>query len=188
MDNVFKCTIVIVLIALLVFIIWNLVLAYQIKEKLNSENTKNKELYFELKYQLQYIVAIFAVITALIAFLGYNSFEKIDIETERKVAILVNKSFTSDSVNFIKRVNCLHDSLTKFERNFKILNQEYIRLKQKDILTNKIFVLNDDFQFISPNYYQSKKIYYKNIDNGKNPSFKKAPSIIFSHVSGAVLN
>lgn len=90
MTPIFKYSLILLLIAILVLLGWNILLF-----KSRKIRRKNSEEYIEIKYQQQFYIAIFAVLIGLTSFMGYDKYtdleNSISEKIEQKTAIKVEK-------------------------------------------------------------------------------------------------
>lgn len=80
--------IVIILLGLLIFSIWNFFNLNRLSKQQRID-VETAERYFELKYRIQFLTSFAALIIALIGFVGYNTFDNIksDIKSELMLEI-----------------------------------------------------------------------------------------------------
>ncbi|NTW31785.1 MAG: hypothetical protein HGB12_04040 [Bacteroidetes bacterium] len=192
--------IVIILSILLIFAGWNFFstnrLIKNIKSNIKEENNDSR--YFELKYRIEFIVAIFSVIIVVIGFLGYNTFENAKKEIHKSIIDKNDSLFKILSKNEIKLgkfdsgivklegKNAKIDSgLLKYDSKAKSLNNSMLNLKNlievinsKNILKQNYYIVNS----LSINLYNNiKKIYFNDLitDMGdKLPIFTSPPIIL----------
>lgn len=85
--------IVVILLALLVSSVWNLGILRVLRSKIDAEPKKlSDERYYELKYRMQFLTAVFTMIAALIALYGYDTFQTATEEIQKSLESKVQAS------------------------------------------------------------------------------------------------
>lgn len=193
---------VLTVIALIVFSVWNLLTLREIKAKSrNNEKELLDQKYFELKYKIEFLVAIFTVLVALAGFLGYNSIQNAKSEIQsnlnKEVSIIENRIKNTDKTISDKDsiVNRLNGKLNVISENSSTTENTIKNQKERlNLLVNKIEVINKK-NIIKQNYYivslknykydendtTNHKFYFKDLKTnlGDNlPNFKIAPIVI----------
>lgn len=160
MNTFFSVLIFILIIALIVFLIWNIIL---FKTKVNSKNDSRE--YLELKYQLQFYVAVFSVLIGVFTFLGYSSYNDI----VEKVKNEISKETDSIVIDTKSKIKNTESQLSKIS-----FENERIRESNKDILENnektndRFYKLYDQFLSLNRELYNSEKQLQSQIDNVNN--------------------
>ena len=188
---------VIILFALLVVSAWNGYTLLQIK-KMNKEGEKTSadERYYELKFKIQFLVAMFTFLAAIAGLYGYNTLE----DVKQKLTTELNDSIDSLKQRLRATTTNLNskDSIVKnLENDLGTLSENVPRLKkgfgQIEFLERKIQTINGK-NILKQNYYivtslsfttndlsKPAKIYFKDLTTNlgdKLPSFTRPPLII----------
>lgn len=164
MSTTFSVLIFLLIIALIIFLIWNIFLFKNIR----NTNNSNKD-YLELKYQMQFYIAVFSVLIGLFSFLGYSSYK--DIEANVKSEILTQ---TEDIIR--KSKNDLNDKIesTKLELLKISFENERIKTSNKDVLDNnektndRFYKLYEQFINLNKELNGSQRQLQSQIDNVNN--------------------
>lgn len=147
MRTAFYVVALILTIALIVFFIWNIILY----SKHIKGSTKSDKDYYELKYQLQFYVAIFTTLIAVFSIFGYDKFN--DIEKNVKEEI----SKKTDSIVKNSTENIKNELATTQKEQFKISLQNE-RIKEDNIeLKNISQKTNDRFNELITQFIYLKK-------------------------------
>lgn len=164
MLKTFSVLIFILIIALIIFLIWNI---YLFKNKEKSQNKSTE--YLELKYQVQFYIAIFSVLIGVFSFLGYNSFKDIEENVKNEIS-----KQTDDIIK--KTKSDLNDKIeyTKIELIKISIENERIKASNKSILDNnektndRFYKLYEQFLNLNKELYNSQKQLQSQIDNVDN--------------------
>jgi hypothetical protein len=124
----FVITIIVVLVAQLIYNIWN---NYTLRRHMNSlsQNNSNDKNYYELKYQIQYYGTIFTVIVAVLALFGYNQYDTINNKIKSDVLEKVNPIIDSLS----KQLDSSKMSVGLLKYNYQELLKDYGVLKSLQV-------------------------------------------------------
>lgn len=148
MNTFFSVLIFILIIALITFLIWNIIL---FKTKVNSKNDSRE--YLELKYQLQFYVAVFSVLIGVFTFLGYSSYNDIVQNVKNEIS-----KETDSIVNETKgKIKDTESQLSKISSE-----NERIRESNKDILekneksNDRFYLLYEQFLKLNGELNNSK--------------------------------
>ena len=194
--------IIILILSLLIFNIWNLITLNQIRKiKVMGQSELSDGKYYELKYKIDFLVAVVSIVIGVVGFLGYNSLSDIKTNLSKRIAF-IDSSFANIDTNILKkdsianslnnRINDINDILTNSD--FKVKNYK----SKIDSIQRKIDEINNK-NIIKQNYYisetlvltESKRdtiIYFDKLKsnvNDKLPVFKKPPILIPVTTNGA---
>jgi len=171
---------VVLLIILISFSVWNLVTLRNIKRYNYSKVNLSDDHYYELKYKLEYLTTIVIVVLSVGGYFGYHWFEDIKIDAAKNLA---NKTKVTeqkfDSINFKLnvtdyKVNDFNDKIIEYQSKAKsisdnqnklVADQNIIRnslTMSKDSLTglsNKIDKINSK-NILKQNFYVVRDIQY----------------------------
>lgn len=152
------------------------------------------EKYFELKYNINLLKSISAILIFVVSFLGYSSYKDFKSEitgdlnesTEKQrneIETLTMKidSFknTLDTLEILR--HNLQENISSYDLNMELLNNKVIRINNTLKYNPRIYVVNDLKYLMS--YYDKDspvKVYFKDLVtsfNEKLPDFKRAPLI-----------
>jgi hypothetical protein len=189
-------------IALLIFSVWNLLTLKNLtKDKANYGNQLQDPKYFELKYKIEFLIAIFSVIVALAGLLGYNTLQnakseiKADINKElqpidiriKNTEISINKN--DSIVNSLgSKTETISDSLIKYDFKVKRQNTNLTYLENKIAIINGKNIIKQNYYIVSSIKYKydendnsDKQFYFSNLrtsSGDKLPYFELPPLII----------
>ncbi|WP_413998203.1 hypothetical protein ACMDB5_10470 [Flavobacterium sp. W1B] len=161
MKTPFYILLVILIIALIVFLIWNIILF----NKRIAVRNESKE-YYELKYQLQFYVAIFSVLIGVFSFLGYNSYndivDKVKIEISNETKSDLQKS--KDEIN--SKILATQNELQKISfENEKIKQSNTDLLENNDKTNDRFYKLYEQFLSLNKELYISENKLQSQINN-----------------------
>jgi len=165
----------ILLVILIGFVVWNLnSLKALIRLTKNGENQPADARYFELKYNIQFLLASSTVLITTVGILGYNSFEGV------KKELLAGAKKSVDSITI--RMNLISSQLKHKRDSTLELNNKIIRMaeqaKELEVAFNQIKSLETKIKVINAknilkqNYYIVPSIEYIPNDKGKKIFFK----------------
>jgi len=103
----FKLFTILGLLITSVFLIWTLVEYYKIRTQVRNGIDQNNffpiDRYFELKHQIQYIIAIGSIFTFIFAFMGYNTKEELSKQVHDGISDLsfLKSEVKKDSIEMI---------------------------------------------------------------------------------------
>ena len=189
-------------ITVLVFLIWNIVLGNKISNKVDKSGELSDSKYWELKFKSQYMISMFAVLMALVAYLGYNSMDQIKKETkDYLIAAEDSVQKLSDSIRsmskkiefynlkvdtFKKSGDIVYDNLKSFQNSTINLNGKVLSIKNlidsinsNNKLEQKFYVVDSLFQLA--NAAEGKLYKYAELKTslGDNlPKFNRPPVIV----------
>jgi hypothetical protein len=206
--DVFGYLIIILLLLIAVLTIWNILLFRKIKSHLEiKDKIAENSVYFDLKYRLNLITSIAAIVITVITFFGYNQFNNI----ERDLGDQFNSKFEKYE-SFFSSLNSQKDSLIN---NYNSLTQKStimnntindsenkiknvsakIDIISQDILTNNLFIVKNIFfnlkEFKLGREIIKKRYYYKDLltlENNSLPIFTTPPSLNIIPTNGAVFS
>ncbi|NOU19260.1 MAG: hypothetical protein HOO91_17015 [Bacteroidales bacterium] len=202
---------IITLVALSVFSIWNILSLRELKSKKTSENKElNDSKYFELKYKMEFLVAIFSVIVALAGILGYNSLEnaKREIKTELNKELLPVESRIKNTERNIRdkdsivstlevKTVSISNNLSSFDSEVKKNNTNLNSLKNKIDIINSKNIIKQNFYIVNSikfrfneNDTTMKKFYFADLKTNlgdKLPAFDTSPLVIPVSESNAMV-
>jgi hypothetical protein len=181
-----------ILIAILIASLYQIYIVRKIKKGGYGDNQLADSKYFELKYQIESYVKLFAVLIAIATYLGYNSFSKAKSEIEKAYVEPLDKYKSKlDSINeitktneeFIKRFSlekeAIKSVLLKSGNDAKGIERDINLLAASRINQLKIYVIPVKItQVYVPNEYKMQKFYFKDLKthDGRNlPKFKNPP-------------
>jgi len=183
------------------FLIWNIIESKKIRSLLSKHKNSTEsgfDKYLDLKYQIQLIITIGAILSFLIGYLGFDTRESLlkqSTEGIEEISILKNQrdstqkllDSTVSNVKFLNlfieevfkvKIPHLEKSLSSINTDASILKNEIKKLS-KEISLPKIYIF-EDMKLIS-NGNQQKTVYFSSLPKATNgqilPTFKTAPSI-----------
>lgn len=152
------------------------------------------EKYFELKYNINLLKSISAILIFVVTFLGYSSYKDFKSEitgdlnssTEKQRNEIDKLTMKTDSIKNILRTleilrHNLQENISNYGGNMEKLNNKVISINSTLKYNPRIYVVNDLKYLVS--YYdldQPVKIYFKDLVtsfNEKLPIFNKPPLI-----------
>lgn len=160
MTTSFYILLIILIISLIVFLIWNIFL-YNKKVLIRNESKE----FFELKYQLQFYVAVFSVLIGVLSFLGYSSYNDI----VNKVKDEISKDTESSKQEINAKILATQNELSKIS-----FENERLRETNKEVLNNsektndRFYTLYEQFLSMNKDLYQSENELQSQINNVKN--------------------
>lgn len=160
MTTTFYILLIILIISLIVFLIWNIFL-YNKKVIIRNESKE----FFELKYQLQFYVAVFSVLIGVLTFLGYSSYNEI----VNKVKNEISKDTESSKQEINSKILTTQNELSKIS-----FENERLREINKEVLNNsektndRFYTLYEQFLSMNKNLYESENELQSQINNVKN--------------------
>jgi len=197
---------IIFLIAFIVFSVWDAVnLRYLIKRPMRSDALNDKN-YWELKYKMQYMITVFAVIVAVLTFLGYNSITNIRDDIKKEMAsqldstrreldsmdqmqksigfrLATNDSVLSVAQNAIlglsDREQYLKSSMNLRSTDLEKLKGRITEINEKNIIQQNVYIV-ENVEYTYDEYWDFKKYYFNKLVTNTGqplPSFKKPPFI-----------
>ncbi len=188
---------VIILFALLVVSAWNGYTLLQIKKiHKEGEKTTPEERYYELKFKIQFLVAMFTVFAAIVGLYGYNTLE----DVKQKLTNELNDSIdslkqrlettatilnTKDSIVRILEndLAALSENVPKLKKGFnqiEFLERRIQTINGKNILKQNYYIVTS-LSFATNDLTKPVKIYFKDLATNlgdKLPSFTRPPLII----------
>lgn len=202
--------IVSILCVILIVMIWQIIILNKRSKFINTSQIDDSK-YYELKYQLQYITAIFPIIIVILIYTGYDyitNFPKeiskeIQTQIQPKIDSLKTEMRSFDSLSILMKekglkinsgLNHSNDTLQQLsnqikisKRDVQILQQQTSEINQKDILHQPIHIITG-LKFDIRDY--KKTIYkfdqYRSTSGEPLPYFKKAP-ILMPIVNGIII-
>lgn len=185
------------LIALIIFNVWNAISLKQlIKRPLKNDQLNDKN-YWELKYKMQYMVTVFSVILAIIAFIGYNTVDNVkdsvrkefqeELDSTKTTLLQIKEQIQDSKSDFETRVANTDSMLNHYrdmllglsnrtdvvKKSISVSDNELSRFKQK------ISEINSK-NIIQQNIYIVDNIEYKVVDINEQDPTKQ---IVFSGLS-----
>lgn len=184
--------------ALLILAIWNFVIFHRLKS-VTGDNKIEEPRYWELKYRMDYLVAVAAMGIAVLAFYGYQSFQsareavrsEIDLElrtiredVNKTEQIVRNLKSFSDSIResvsvsgkkMDDQINHQLAVLKVLERKIRVINNRNIVQQEFYVVRSLKLPVNHE---LKPG---SNRVYYKDLitDKGdKLPEFANPPLVI----------
>jgi hypothetical protein len=177
MDGILTVILIIVFM-LLGLGIWQLHLLFQIKKRASESSNFDEAKYFELKYQLQYVISIFPVVLAILSVIGYQQTTSI----KRQFDSLATSYNSLDSLrNKIKGgLNESDDSLHKYEKDIFSLKASINTINAKDIIRERIYIVPNLIFNLGEYTGEWERFNFRNmvtISGEKLPIFTKPPLI-----------
>lgn len=160
MTTPFYILLLTLIISLIVFLIWNIIL---FKKKISTKN-EFKE-YFELKYQLQFYVAVFSVLIGVFSFLGYSSYNDIVDKVKNEISKDTESSKQEINTKILATQNELSKISIENER-IKETNKEVINNSEKT--NDRFYKLYEQFLSMNRDLYESENELQSQINNVKN--------------------
>jgi len=155
----FYTLLITLIISLIVFLIWNIFLYY----KKISKRNESKE-YYELKYQLQFYVAVFSVLIGVLTFLGYSSYNEI----VNKVTDEISKNTESSKQEINAKISATQNELSKISSENERLKETNNEVLNKSEKTNdRFYTLYEQFLRMNKDLYESENELQLQINNVK---------------------
>lgn len=186
------------LFALLTLAVWNFLIFHRLKS-VTGVNKIEEPRYWELKYRMDYLVAVAAMGVAVLAFYGYQSFQsaKEAVKTEINADLQTIREDVSKTENIVRGLKSFSDSIRdnvstsgvkmneQISHNqvaLKKLEQKIGEINSRNIVQQEFYVvrslkLSADHEKVPG----SNKVYYKDLitDKGdKLPEFSNPPLVI----------
>ncbi len=200
--------IIILIGSLIILTLWNILTIRSYKNKMTSESQLNDGKYFELKYKMEFMIAVFSIIIAFVGFLGYRSFDKIKNEITdniqkdiapitfdlKKAKIDVTridstlKQSSSIYTNLYSNLSRLENKISSRSNDFDNLNEKIKNISDRNILKRNFYII-DNLKFNwkeSKDWLKDMTYYYKDLTTNigdKLPVFTKPPIIIITPTS-----
>lgn len=188
-----------ILIIVLIFLIWNTVILYQLKRQSKEPLSSLKdERYFDLKYRINYFIAAGSILVFLFAYVGMDTKKGLEENIAKELISYTKKFAEVDSLSGIleKSLTSYNDSITKlmqkqlqiterFDKEQKDLDnieQQYDILKN-EILNNPIIhVAKAKIKRADFKHDTDVKVYYKDcinlITNENLSSYRNKPFVL----------
>lgn len=160
MNTFFSVLIFILIITLIVFLIWNIIL---FKTKVNSKNDSRE--YLELKYQLQFYVAVASVLIGVFTFLGYSSYNDI-VENVKNEISKETDSIVIDTKSKIKNTEFQLSKISSENEKIKESNKDILEKNEKT--NDRFYLLYEQFLKLNSELNNSKYELQSQINNVKN--------------------
>lgn len=160
MNTFFSVLIFILIITLIVFLIWNIIL---FKTKVNSKNDSRE--YLELKYQLQFYVAVASVLIGVFTFLGYSSYNDI-VEKVKNEIYKETDSIVNDTKSKIKNTEFQLSKISSENEKIKESNKDILEKNEKS--NDRFYLLYEQFLKLNSELNNSKYELQSQISNVKN--------------------
>lgn len=128
--------IIVFLIVIIIFNIWNAVNLYSIKSKPARHDALNDSKYWELKFKIQFLVASFSVVLALVAFLGYNTLDNIKDSISENIKLKLDSTkLTIENLDkkqqYIDgKMNTADAQITKYQNIILGLSNKQLSVKE----------------------------------------------------------
>ena len=161
MNTPFYILLIILIFVLIVSLIWNIFL---FNKKISSKNDSKE--YYELKYQLQFYVAVFTVLIGVFSFLGYSSYNDIVDKVKNEISKETEDILDSSKKEINSKIQSTQNDLSKIT-----YENERIKESNKDILNNsektndRFYKLYEQFLSLNRELYSSEKQLQTQIDN-----------------------
>lgn len=147
--------IIVLLIPLVVFIAWNGWTNYKLLKLRSSNETElNDSKYFELKFKMQFLVAMFTVFAGLGSFYGYTTLEgaKVSITKEIQESIdSLNLRIRNASIEVSKRDSIVENlnyaifqmtnSVPQLKSRTQLIEKRILDINQKNILKQSYYII-----------------------------------------------
>ncbi|OXB04999.1 hypothetical protein B0A72_11010 [Flavobacterium pectinovorum] len=161
----------------------------ELKKRSRNQNSFTDERYFEIKFKLQFITSIGAIIITVFGYIGYENYNAILIKTDElnnKLSRLDNQ--INDYDKKIETLNLYSKDIEKImgvsKSDLKSLNATIANIRDKNVL-DKNFYFIDNLSLLSSN--ELKKIYFKDLVTSygdRLPIFTIPPTIIVAPSTG----
>lgn len=187
---------IVLLLILGVLLIGDLIFLSRILKRIKKvKKTEYDEKYFELKYQINFLKSISAILLLVLGFLGYSNFQ----ELKTKMETDINNSVTSQRKEIERMDSVLNayksafDTLEIYRINLeKLINQNETDLRK---IKSKVNEINNTFKY-NPRVYivdnliypggnnndiDSARFYFKDMETiygEKLPKFDKIPFVV----------
>ncbi len=185
---------VILLIVILILTASDVYFLWKIFRNINArKKTLPDERYFELKYNINLLKAVSAILIFLIGFLGFTTYQNIVDNVENDFSLRFNEqniridSFSMTLSNYEKFVDSLNletyesvENLGDINRKFQAINKKLAQNEASLKYTTKVYVIHD-LIYPANQGEELPKFEFKNMRTiyGENlPKFKEAPLII----------
>ncbi len=181
----------ILLIIIVILLVGDLFFSYKILDKLENNRKENiDEKYYELKYHINLLKSISAILIFVFAFIGYSSFVdfKTDMQEDINRTLESQKDDISEIDSSLKNYKENLDSLIVFKNQLKNL----LEVSDSDLkkINSKVASINSSFKY-NPKIYivnglnfsdrsEKTKFSFSNmttVHGEKLPRFKRAPFI-----------
>ena len=164
MNKIFLILVFTLLLAFIIFLIWNIIL-FKKNIKLKSETTE----YLELKYQLQFYVAVFSVLIGVFTFLGYSSYNEIVEKVKNQISDETKSNLEASKKEITKKIDSTQNELFKISfQNDRIKESNKSILEDNEKANDRFFQLYSQFFNLSKELYNSEKQLQSQIDNVNN--------------------
>jgi hypothetical protein len=188
--------VIVLLLILGVLLIGDLIFLSRILKGIKKvKKTEYDEKYFELKYQINLLKSISAILLLVLGFLGYSNFQELKTKMEedinKSIALQRNEIERMDSV--LNAYKSAFDTLQIYRNNLdKLINQNETDLRK---INNKVNETNNTFKYnprvyivdnlVYPgginNHLDSVRFYFKDMETihgEKLPKFEKIPFVV----------
>lgn len=186
MEQLFKILILIILLSILASSVWNIILFRRIRKEIKTHNgISDIENYLEIKYRIQFLTTIFAIIIFVAGFFGFNSIKGFEDKIQKEIDAKFSKFTTSFDSLTIKKDSLSYD-YSAISTTVKGIKDKIIWIYSKNILKPEIFIVKNIP--VKPKF-ESQKVYYRNmltITNEKLPKFINRPVVSISSPSGTI--
>jgi len=154
MSLTFSVIIFLLLFALVTFLIWNIFLFKHLK---NSKNLSRE--YLEIKYQLQFYIAIFSVLIGVLTFLGYNTTKNIEENVKNEILSQTDDIIKTSKNELISTIDGLNKELYKTSsENERIKESNKIIMNNSEKTNDRFYNLYEQFISLNKELNQSQKL------------------------------
>jgi hypothetical protein len=204
----------VLLFIICILLVWDIVMLRKIyKDGGNGNPTLTDEKYFELKYNINLLKSISAILIFVVGFLGYTSYEKFKSEfsenlneatkeqrdnlsqvtdKQRKELDLLteNISLIKTSISELDSLkNRLEQSISDYDSRMTILNSKATKINNTLKYNPRIFVVNDIKYSVSTfrnrkNNSRDLKIFFKDLKSSFNERLPKFKKAPLVNVEG----
>jgi DNA-dependent RNA polymerase auxiliary subunit epsilon len=200
---------IVLVIALIGFSVWNLFSLKDLKKYNRSKQEIKDDRYYELKYKIEYVTIIAIVVFSVGAFFGYKWFEEIKKDASENLKEKTD-SLYSEIESLRTSIKPLRDSVTGYKNivnklnldqkdvgnNIQYSREELSNLKSEiKTISNKSivkqdFYIVDNLKFSVSDANFKARFYYKDLTTiigDKLPLFNKAPFLVAVPENPAIL-
>ncbi|RKR11098.1 hypothetical protein C8C83_2796 [Flavobacterium sp. 90] len=164
MNKIFLILVFTLLLAFIIFLIWNIIL-FKKNIKLNKETTE----YLELKYQLQFYVAVFSVLIGVFTFLGYSSYNEIVEKVTHEISEKTKDTLEASKKEITRKIESTQNELFKIAfENERIKESNKSILENNEKTNDRFYQLYNQFLSLNKELYNSEKQLQSQIDNVNN--------------------
>jgi hypothetical protein len=193
----FSLILIFLLLVLVITTTWNLVVLKGLQNRQGFNNLKD-ERYFELKYRIDLITAVFSIAVFFAVFLGYNSVQDVkkNIETDMRTSLDSVSKDLDKSRSDAEEIRGVEEksrssfdeitlSLDDKKKQLDKLEKQIRAINSKNILKQNYYVVN--YRDNSDREKSTFKIFFKDLKPmsvDRLPKFRTTPAVIVSASEG----